>query len=758
MADTEERSADDRYAEYFREKLWELIPGIHRYEDDRADPPGVLRALVELVADRAADQRRSIDRLWDDAFIDLCDDWAVPYIADLVATRLVSAQSPRARRVDVAKTIYYRRRKGTVRVLEELISDIAGWEGRVVEGFRLLGRTHHNLDPVPTARGRWSGTPQGGLADLRDVRAAVATKGPFGEYAMTADVRRPRGLDGRAGIDRVVFHLFRLGAWKLEGVTPYASAAVADRAFTFDPSGRDVPLFVPRRELDDWDSWTPSRPWELPSPMSCRLLAHAEYEIHAAGRAKLIADGVPALDVAALEALDGVRFRNEARFRQRVTELGVPVLLAAAVWPLVLDAALTDDSASRWLVPDAVSIDPSGASVPISRARTAAARLDVWTGSMPDKDVVIEPERGRFLLAPAAAAADPTLTRVSFHVGAPDAVGAGPWDRARVLATPTVVVPAAASTGGAILAADLPDGAIVQIPDSATYGPVADPAPVTTELTVQAADAARPYLRLTDDWTITGAANEATLRLDGLWLGAAPGGTPATAPALVLAGTFARVTLRTCTLDPGGVTVDGEPLQRVRLIVDGAIDELLVERCVLASIETRGGGHVERLAVADSILDAHFVPPGSPPPPSLPPAVTLPHGTLELRNVTVLGGVSVERLDASEALVTGRVHAVDTLGGCFRFSAAPTGSRLPHAYRAVVLPADPRVFVTQVFGQPDYARLAAGVGPELTEGAEDGSEIGAWRSLRDPIKLASLARKVEEYLPFGLVPAFVRQT
>ncbi len=57
--------------------------------------------------------KRSQDRLWDDMYVELADDWAVPYIAELVATRLVSALNTRARRADVAKTIYYRRRKGS---------------------------------------------------------------------------------------------------------------------------------------------------------------------------------------------------------------------------------------------------------------------------------------------------------------------------------------------------------------------------------------------------------------------------------------------------------------------------------------------------------------------------------------------------------------------------------------------------------------------------------------------------------------------
>ena len=124
---------DDRFRRYYAEKLWDLIPPIYRHEDGLADSPGVLRALVEVLADQAAILRRSNDRLWEDQVIDFCDDWAVPYLADLVGTRMVSALDKRGRRADVANTIYYRRRAGTLAVLEGLVADITGWDGTVVE-------------------------------------------------------------------------------------------------------------------------------------------------------------------------------------------------------------------------------------------------------------------------------------------------------------------------------------------------------------------------------------------------------------------------------------------------------------------------------------------------------------------------------------------------------------------------------------------------------------------------------------------------
>src|SRR5258708_29802816 len=214
------RAAADRFESYYTEKLWELIPAFYRDDDGTADNAGVLRAIVEIIAAHAAALRRSNDKTWDDEFIDLCDSWAVPYLADLVATRLVSALNLRGRRVDVAKTIYYRRRKGTLRVLEELISDIAGWEGKVTEEFQRLARTQHSLDPKPAGReGHFTKTPPMGWADLRDPRGADLSDGPFDEYFHSADMRMHHGgLDGRFSIPKIAFWLYRIPAFLVTGV------------------------------------------------------------------------------------------------------------------------------------------------------------------------------------------------------------------------------------------------------------------------------------------------------------------------------------------------------------------------------------------------------------------------------------------------------------------------------------------------------------------------------------------------------------
>ncbi|HVZ52503.1 MAG TPA: hypothetical protein VG986_11080, partial [Pseudolabrys sp.] len=198
----------DRYAEYYAAKLWQLMPAVYRALDSDPAPPGPLREIVNRVAGQAAVIRRSIDRLWEDQSIETCDDWLIPYIGDLVATQLVACLDPAGQRRDVANTIYYRRRKGTVGLLEELASDIASREARIVEFFRRLARTRHGFDPpialpggnvgdppatvVEGLIGAASATPIGGYADLRNVYGASRTGSAFDEYFYTADFRRGR--------------------------------------------------------------------------------------------------------------------------------------------------------------------------------------------------------------------------------------------------------------------------------------------------------------------------------------------------------------------------------------------------------------------------------------------------------------------------------------------------------------------------------------------------------------------------------------
>ncbi len=258
----------DEFERYYAEKLWEWIPPFYRHEDGLAEQSHVLRALVEILACEASVARRSADRLWEDSFIHTCDDWAIPYIGALLGTRLVGNLNRRGRRVDVARTLFYRRRKGTPVVMETLIQDITGWEGAVIESFKRLSRTRHRLDPEPGPfTGLITHTPPGGTVDLHVARISDIIDGPFDDLAHTPDFRRLRGFKGRYNIPKLNFHLFRLRVFEVNLATPFDFGA---ERFSVDPSGRDIPLFRPSRRGPDVD-WTTVEEWQLPAAIPCRL-------------------------------------------------------------------------------------------------------------------------------------------------------------------------------------------------------------------------------------------------------------------------------------------------------------------------------------------------------------------------------------------------------------------------------------------------------------------------------------------------------
>ncbi|WP_428667485.1 hypothetical protein [Reyranella sp.] len=734
--------AADGYEAYFTEKLWALVPAIYRNLDGSGEQKGVVRGLIETIASQAAILRRDQDRLWDDNFIDLCDDWAVPYIGELVGTRMISALDKRGRRIDVAKTIYYRRRKGTPRVLAELIADITPWDGTVVEAFRRLGRAHHGLDELPAVQlGRFSRTPRGGTADLRRPLASTLTDGPFDEYSHVADVRRRHGRDGLWNIPKLLFFLHRLRAFPVVGSTPFGRGAAG--TFLFDPSGRDIALFAPRRVVPDWEAWRFPLPWDLPGPIACRLLGDAEYVVTQALilslGAVLTAAGQPSAAANDLVVLRDFRFSSESALLARIATLPSQAsLLLPPVMRAILDGALVADCGKAGLLPAAAKVDVGGTAIPV--ALTTSGSLDDWSNAPPNKQLVIDPERGRLKLMAGAPAAPVT---VDYHYGFSGPVGAGTDDRrAALIDVTTLPTFVRLNAGGAIMLADLPVSGGLSLDNSLRYGPVASVSSVQS-LVVQADNLQRPYVRLAAPWRVTAAAGgDATLVLDGLWIGGDVG------TRIELAGSWKSVTLRRMTLDPGGTDANGNAIAAVPLVVTGNVENLTVEGSILASIGISDSGVIDSLYVSDSILQA----------PTGQPTVAFVPGTATLRRVTVLGDLALDKLFATETLVTGEVMVADTQWGCFRFSAALAGSRLPHPFASTELAVGAHVLASTRFGDADYCQIGDAAAPGIRRGAESGSEIGAFSSLNSPIMLDGITAKVTEYMPFGLIPAFIFET
>lgn len=748
----------DGFETYFREKIWEMIPAYYRHEDGIADNPGVLRGIVNIIARQAAVLRRSHDQLWQDQFIDQCRDWAVPYIGDLLATRLLSALNSRGRRVDVAKTIYYRRRKGTLGVLEELIGDITGWEGKVVESFRRLARARYGLDPSPQAInsldqvGRVTDTAPGGVADLRQPWGAERVQTPFDEYYHTPDFRRHRGWEGRYNIPKLALHLYRVKANRVDSATPFQ---LDDLRYSFDPSGRDIHLFSPRERDDNWHNWTSIAAWQLPAPVICRLLNHSEFRITGSVLTDLRNNfGASTTAIDKLRQLSGERIRGESRLKALISLMNEPSLLIPAVVQHLANATLVADCGRRALVPKAIAVYDAGVS--LTPAQVAGADLVAWPVADPGKRALIDPERGRLQLF----GSDPQPLTVDYHYGFPGNIGAGTYSRGAV---ETYEADSEINGGGAVTASALHNNGTTQINDNRSYGPLSDKLNISS-LALQAANGTRPYIRMETNWVLrcNNGSEDAELRLDGLWLGSS-----ASDNEVIIRGDgdYERITIRNCTFDPGGCrNIAGDLIWPVRLVIENSVETLRIENSIVSQICLRGDGLVENLEIVDSIVDvSSHADIWADAEPQHRIALDLPSTEVKLERVTVFGAVNVNRLWATETIITEAVDVTDTQTGCFRFSSAPQGGRLPRPYESYLVDTSvfnetSGLFTSRIFGHYGYAQLSEAAPGAIAAGAENGSEMGAFSSELGLIKQRNLATKINEYIPFGLIPMFIYET
>jgi hypothetical protein len=112
--------------------------------------------------------------------------------------------------------------------------------------------------------------------------------------------------------------------------------------------------------------------------------------------------------------------------------------------------------------------------------------------------------------------------------------------------------------------------------------------------------------------------------------------------------------------------------------------------------------------------------------------------------------------------------------GCVRFCYLPAGSITPRRYRCQpdsalqgvtnsiaenairnrIKPA----FTSNHYGEPGYAQLKLTVPSEITTGADDGAEMGAFRFLQQPQREANLYSSLDEYLRFGLEAGIIYVT
>jgi hypothetical protein len=136
------------------DRLYGLLPAIYRIRDSAQSEP--LRALLGLIETEYDAIEQNIAQLYEDWFIETCDQWVVPYIGDLLDVRPINGSGGAfSARAYVAHTLRYRQSKGTAAMLELLAHDVTGWPARVVEYFQLLDTCQYLNHLRPQGRQRF---------------------------------------------------------------------------------------------------------------------------------------------------------------------------------------------------------------------------------------------------------------------------------------------------------------------------------------------------------------------------------------------------------------------------------------------------------------------------------------------------------------------------------------------------------------------------------------------------------------------------
>lgn len=803
----------DLYAAYYTERLWNLLPAVYRSSDsEREDQKGPLHELVQRLGAQIAVVRRSIDRTLEDQSIEACDDWLVPYIGDLLATNLVAGLDARGKRLDVAKTIFYRRRKGTVAVLEEIAADITGWNARVVEFFRRLARTRHRFDPIigedweraviEGLRGARSGTAAGGFADLRHVDAATDSRTAFDEFFHTADFRRGCDSLGWHNISKLGIFLWRLKSFGCGATTPVKGTGETDKWYTFDPTGREIPLFA--RDVRDssqyGDAWVTPDEWMLPGPITAPLLEQEEEKLYPSSMSVLKVSGQFADDVDPTE----VKIVPD-RGRFCLTD---PLLQDAEVrvtyhygFSSTIGAGPYDRRALRKSLPKQPTPALQVAGGGDKALKTA---LDALGPSGNRSGTVTIADSLTYTVVSNPTAIADVLIRGKENERPVVRLEGSPW-----------VLEGADSTSRITL-----EGLLVSGVDVVLQGEFKEVVLLCTTLD--------PGEEANANGVVRHSVDKRPLRPTVVWIEGSVETLKIhrsiTGPIRTRrAGKVAKIevedsivqNVRTTGLglfaepevfDPHGLTKQWEtardPLSK--FLKEGFAVRLETESTQVdpeATETTRSatGEITERLnkAVSEASLYtpdrfAHVPLPillrkealGSQTGPALvhrnrrflefaypvqlaPAAIASGDADLSLVRSTCLGAVYAHRISASESILAGYSRSVDPQSGCVRFSAYVAGSQLHQPYESVAIRESAAIFVSRRFGDPGYAQLARLADQEIVSGepgatilagAQNGSEMGAFARELNPIKERGLRIKLNEYMPIGLTPVLIYVT
>jgi hypothetical protein len=705
---------------YTTEEIYRLLPAVYRVRD--AEQDGVLRELVDVITGQVNVLAESLEQMYDDEFIETCAPWAAPYIGDLVGYRTLHGVVPQiaSPRAEVANTIRFRRRKGTVSVLEQLAGDVTGWPAHAVEFFELLATTQYMNHVRPHAAA---------TADLRDEArlelAGTFQAGAFDSFAHTAEMRRIAGRSGRYNIPNIGIFLWRVQSLRLTR-SPLVGADASGRRFRFDQLGTDKPLFAQKRTEQEITHL--AEPLDVPLPLRRRFAKGHLADLYGSGRSLLLetqtstgVDPIPAADVRICDLSDDPAAPGAWAHEPQPadTHVAIDPVLGRIAFPAAATGG--DMRLGTFHYGSALAVGGGG----YDRAR-----------SLEKLHTIMPVSGGDPLVAPLASIAGGGGVQIldSARYEAPATItattpAANAADRTVVLRSVNRARPLLLRTDQLRLAMD-PDTTVV------LNGLLLAGAPLVIE---ESADAEPRNLVLRHCTLVPGITRD-------------PEGAPHAVgrASLIVLHPFASVTLDHCIVGPV-VAVEGAEVSANDSVID-ASEEDEVAFCGRAPA---GGGGLLKVSNASERKTGDGLTPG---------------GHLTLEACTVLGKIHAERLDVSNSLLLARrtgagdpwpapVWAERRQVGCMRFSFVPPESRTPRKFHCAGSDPAHRPFHTSLrYGDPGYMQLHRSTHAAIRTGAADESELGVTHELYQPQRETNLRIRLDEYLRYGLEAGFFYAT
>lgn len=584
-----------------RTPLYDRLPEIYRERDAtqlrdgktrsaELVTPGQLQALVGAIDRVMAALAARLDAQYDDLFIDTCDDWVIPYLADLVGTSHLSGEAW-ALRADVARTVFHRSRKGTLGAIESQVRALSGWAVHAIElRDRLAWNQHLNhlrpdaggAPPFRTPLQNDMRTPvRGGTAALRAPAWLAFAHGPFDPFAHTVDVK-PVLASHHPPVARTAINLPNLGVfvWRLAALRtpvsrpspPRAANAIQPLAggaglaayavrFEMHPNADPMVLFNTHRFHADDEPPSLAGIDALPAPMPRERLtsnapaahpgpgAYVAVDAYAGARPAPPADDAPGLVL----HVPAAQFAGDAWTFRGANLCGWETPLA----PPLGDHEIAIDPAIGRVVFGVRGANAAALAQPLANGLFVSAATGFPGSARRDAGVGAEP-------LPRAPQDNPAATVVRVDNIASTLAAA--LDNLSARVAPLIVEIANSDTYrldlGAVVAIGNDAGMLsLRLPQ---LPPGVDAGAPPVALTIRAASGERPVIRLVQPLRFRpaalagGAQAQPNVLLQGLYItrdAAFPAGG-----ALVEQTALNRLEIDGCTLDPGGQRVlDGTP-------------------------------------------------------------------------------------------------------------------------------------------------------------------------------------------------------